>query len=640
MGKILYTAYFLLLCTICTTTIQAQTFLANDSNGNLIGIDINGCATNVLIGIGSYTDIANHPNGFLYAVKSNGQLYQINSTTGNSNLISSFSGSGYYALTADADGTIFAASGSGALASYSPVSNQSITYSNMGFGASGDLTFYQGDMYMASTDNTMVRIDPNNPSNNTVIINFSSSNATIFGIVSAVDGCTTQTYALSNDNPSRVYQIDWDNQSFNFVCTVPHSIYGGSSEFEFNASAEFIEVNNIDIQADCGDPNADVSITATSVNGSLTYSLNNQPPQSSGNYPNLSYGEYTVLLTDGSGCTTTESFTVSPANNITVDNIILDNLSCGETTGSVTVEASSPEGGIMYDFDGNGFSSNNVLSNVLPGDYGITITDNSGCTTIASASIEEVPSIEILNINANPTSCGENNGSINIDINDNGNTAFYSLDGNDYSTVNSFSNLSGGTYTVFIRDDNDCIVQETVSIPLSEALILENINTSLTDCGEDNGIVNISAFGGNGIILDYSLNGQENNTGIFDNLASGEFTAYVSNNGDCEIGPFSVSIGDPCGIYIPNSFSPNTDGFNDIFQLYSPSEVQILEMLIFDRWGGLLYKDSNYSSTEYSRGWKGTSGGKEVPSGVYIYLYRISKNGTEELLKGDITLIR
>ena len=639
MGKRHYlTILFGAILLLWTQTSYSQTFFANNSDGNLISLDINGCTTSTVIGIGSYTDIATHPDGNLYAVKSNGQLFRINTFSGNANLVSSFPGSGYYALTADSNGDVYGASGSGALASYNPSSNTSSSYPNMGYGASGDLTFYQGDMYMAATNNTMVKIDKNNPNNNVEVIDFSSANVTIFGIVSAVSGCDVKTYATSDDNSSKVYEIDWENQAFNFVCTVPHRIYGGASEFEFNASADFITLDNIDIQADCGDTSADVIITANSVNGGLTYSLNNTSTQGNGNFNNVDFGNYTVLLTDGNGCTKTEDFIVVPPNNIVIDNLEFNDVSCGETNGSILVEASSTDGGIMYSLDGINFSTTNFFENMSPDDYVVTITDNSGCTTIINANIAETPPIELLAINPTHTSCGENNGGVDIEINNNGNAAFFSLDNSDFSTINSFNNLEGGNYTVYIKDENDCLIQEDVIVNSSDELILNDIETTLTDCGENNAIVTIDAFGGEDIILNYNLNGTENNTGIFEELGAGEFEVNISTTGGCEIGPYPILIDDPCGIYIPNTFTPNEDGYNDVFKLYSPTEVQILELLIFDRWGGLIHRDANYSSSEL-RGWKGKRKGKQAPSEVFIYIFRVSKNGREELFKGDLTVI-
>ena len=188
--------YVCIISLLCGINLSAQNLLVNNSNGQLVAFDADGCGTVVNANINSYTDIATHPNGLLYGVTSNGQLSEIDLGAGTEIVVHDFAGSSmFYALTADAEGNIFAASGNGVLASYNPTTGADISYANMGFDSSGDLTFYQGQMYMATFDNTIVSVHPDNPSANEVFIDFSSSGATIFGIVSSVEGCTVNTYA-------------------------------------------------------------------------------------------------------------------------------------------------------------------------------------------------------------------------------------------------------------------------------------------------------------------------------------------------------------------------------------------------------------------------------------------------------------
>lgn len=82
-------------------------------------------------------------------------------------------------------------------------------------------------------------------------------------------------------------------------------------------------------------------------------------------------------------------------------------------------------------------------------------------------------------------------------------------------------------------------------------------------------------------------------------------------------------------VYIPNAFSPNGDGVNDVWGLYYSDYVkEVKKLLIFDRWGGLVHKDTKWD-------------GAGAPEGVYVYLVVIENAfGEIEIYKGDITLIR
>jgi gliding motility-associated-like protein len=93
---------------------------------------------------------------------------------------------------------------------------------------------------------------------------------------------------------------------------------------------------------------------------------------------------------------------------------------------------------------------------------------------------------------------------------------------------------------------------------------------------------------------------------------------------------------DPSRLDIPNAFTPDGDGVNDVFRVV-PFEgfesVQTLE--IYNRWG-----EQVYTQTGGKVAWDGTHAGKPAPSDVYIWLLRVSCDGIQSQRKGDVTLIR
>lgn len=89
-------------------------------------------------------------------------------------------------------------------------------------------------------------------------------------------------------------------------------------------------------------------------------------------------------------------------------------------------------------------------------------------------------------------------------------------------------------------------------------------------------------------------------------------------------------------ILIPNAFSPNGDGLNDIFRIENLKFEKLLAFQVFDRWGKLVFE-----TTDPMRGWDGTVGGKPANSDVYYYLIHLGyPDNYEQTLKGDITLVR
>ena len=128
---------------------------------------------------------------------------------------------------------------------------------------------------------------------------------------------------------------------------------------------------------------------------------------------------------------------------------------------------------------------------------------------------------------------------------------------------------------------------------------------------------------------------------------------------DCAGVPFGKSRIDACNqclppgdinrcttdniIYVPNAFSPNGDGLNDIFDISFRQGVdgKIIGYSIFSRWGELMFHSSSPSIRGKDHWWDGRVKGRKVPSGVYIYLIQIElSNGERLAYSGDVTLLR
>jgi len=95
-------------------------------------------------------------------------------------------------------------------------------------------------------------------------------------------------------------------------------------------------------------------------------------------------------------------------------------------------------------------------------------------------------------------------------------------------------------------------------------------------------------------------------------------------------------------VYIPNGFSPNNDGVNDILMIYAGEGVErILEFDIYSRWGESVFYVSNFLPNDPLYGWNGFFRNQPAPLDVYVYYARVLyKDGKEKLLKGDILLAR
>lgn len=88
-------------------------------------------------------------------------------------------------------------------------------------------------------------------------------------------------------------------------------------------------------------------------------------------------------------------------------------------------------------------------------------------------------------------------------------------------------------------------------------------------------------------------------------------------------------------VFVPNSFSPNGDGKNDLLMVYG-SAIKELHFMVFNQWGQKVFETS-----DMGRGWDGTYNGKALPVGVYVYVSKvILTTGQEINKKGSVNLIR
>ncbi len=93
--------------------------------------------------------------------------------------------------------------------------------------------------------------------------------------------------------------------------------------------------------------------------------------------------------------------------------------------------------------------------------------------------------------------------------------------------------------------------------------------------------------------------------------------------------------------FVPNTFSPNGDGMNDVFYPRGRGLASVQSMKIYNRWGQLVFDRRNFSANDPAKGWNGKMGSQELPPDVYVYMVEfICENSQIVPMKGNVTLIR
>ncbi|MEO1713510.1 MAG: gliding motility-associated C-terminal domain-containing protein, partial [Bacteroidota bacterium] len=113
-------------------------------------------------------------------------------------------------------------------------------------------------------------------------------------------------------------------------------------------------------------------------------------------------------------------------------------------------------------------------------------------------------------------------------------------------------------------------------------------------------------------------------------------------NGCSAMDATEIIVRFPQNIYVPNVFSPDFDGINDVFYPFAGNDVaQILTFRVFDRWGELLHENLNFQPNDPTYGWDGTFRGQPMNPGIFVYYLEVEFiNGQTEVIKGDVLLMQ
>lgn len=122
----------------------------------------------------------------------------------------------------------------------------------------------------------------------------------------------------------------------------------------------------------------------------------------------------------------------------------------------------------------------------------------------------------------------------------------------------------------------------------------------------------------------------------------GEYIITFQSSQGCDsIVVLQLSVRTPFNYYIPNVLAPTASNANSMFSIQTSVEVDLLEFEVFDRWGGLIYSETEGNLSENEILWDGTSQTQTLNSGIYIYKLRISTpdNEVKDII-GDILVLR
>ncbi|WP_417620282.1 hypothetical protein, partial [Oceanihabitans sediminis] len=281
---------------------------------------------------------------------------------------------------------------------------------------------------------------------------------------------------------------------------------------------------------------AEGSVNLSVTGGTAPYSYNWSNGETTEDLSNIPAGTYNVTITDDNGCTTTNSVNINEPDALASSLTSEDVLCNGQAEGSVNLSVTG--GTPPYSYNWSNGATTEDLSNIPAGTYNVTVTDDNGCTTTNSVTINE-PDALASSLTSEDVLCnGQAEGSVNLTVT--GGTPPYSYNWSNGETTEDLSNIPAGTYNVTITDDNGCITTNSVTINEPDALASSLTSEDVLCNGQAEGSVNLSITGGN---PPYSYN-----------WSNGETTEDLSN---IPAGTYNVTITDDNGCTTTNSVTIN-----------------------------------------------------------------------------------
>lgn len=216
----------------------------------------------------------------------------------------------------------------------------------------------------------------------------------------------------------------------------------------------------------CGTANGEVTVVANGGTGALTYSLDGTTYQTSPQFRNLSAGTFTVRVRDANGCEANRAVTLPPSKALVLLSTDAQATTCGQPNGRAALTVTGGAKPIQYSADGRSFQTASTFSALPAGEYTLTARDSAGCTLSRSVQIAPSAGPQIAGVQVTPAACGGQNGALTIVADNRAGPAQFSLDGQTFQRSSAYTGLPAGDYTLTMKDDNGCIVTQTVAVPL------------------------------------------------------------------------------------------------------------------------------------------------------------------------------
>ncbi len=307
--------------------------------------------------------------------------------------------------------------------------------------------------------------------------------------------------------------------------------------------------------------------------------------------------------------------------------LILTSTNCStDSTGSAMVIAQYGVPPFTYNWS-YGSSTDSLLTQLPAGQYMVTVSDFCG-DTVLSFQITPLPLLELQYQKTDVTCFGQSTGQI-ILYPDKGVPPYQYTWSNGLPPLSSQTGLNSGWYKLTVSDQCGSITDSVLISQPVPIQVLSSISPASSDIAND-GQIEITVLGG---IQPYSFVWSNNETtSNLNNITAGNYTLTITDANNClYVDTFTVDFDAELEVF--NTFTPNGDGKNDVWNIPFLKYYPNCEVSVFDQWGVKVFESVGYSTP-----WDGKYKGKELPAGTYYYVIDLKNNN--KALTGSLTIIK
>ncbi len=363
-----------------------------------------------------------------------------------------------------------------------------------------------------------------------------------------VSGATGNTYFIWSTGAT-TEDLTGLNEG-NYTCTVTDDnscevVTGNITVANDAGTLQLTDVQTTD--ENCGNGLGSINITVSGGTAPLTYLWNNGATIE--DISGLSAGIYICTITDSNNCSITAQATIqNNSGSLSVSDFVVTDEACSNGQGAIDITVQG--GTVPYTFVWSNGTTTEDISGLSAGTYSCQITDNTGCSTLFSTTVNNAGSnLTISNVVIQNDVCGSNSGSVDITVSGGTNPIAYQWNTGDYTE--DITDLTAGSYAVTVTDNNGCQVTDTYQVENETGtLSIDTLIVINETCGDINGSIDLVYSGGNLPVTIMWSNGAT--TEDINNLSAGAYYVTVVDQYGCSVEDMATVTNNSSG------FSVNT----------------------------------------------------------------------------------